>query len=140
MISVAATESNDHRWYLSNYGDWVDIAAPGRDIVSLLATLPGEAVRAGDRSIKSGTSMAAPHVSGTCALLLAANPLLRCDELQQILTATADPIAPGICSSNGRLNVYNALRAVIPPEGTIRMDRAYYPKARTSACLWRTGT
>ena len=32
VLSVAATDSSDHRWYLSNYGDWVDIAAPGRDI------------------------------------------------------------------------------------------------------------
>lgn len=126
VISVAATESNDRRWYLSDYGDWVDIAAPGREIVSLLATLPGKAARVGDKSVMSGTSMAAPHVSGTCALLLAANPLLRCDELQRIVTTTADPVTPGICSSNGRLNVYRALRAVIPPEGTIRMDRAFY--------------
>ncbi len=127
VISVAATDSADHRWYASNYGDWVDLAAPGQSIVSLLATLPGKTAVSGTSSIMSGTSMAAPHVSGTCALLLAANPLLRCDELPQILTTTGDPIASGICSSNGRLNVYNALRAVIPPEGTIRMDRAYYP-------------
>ena len=126
VISVAATESNDHRWYLSNYGDWVGIAAPGRDIVSLRATLPGQVAVAGASRTMSGTSMAAPHVSGACALLLAADPLLRCDELKQILTTTADPIPSGICSSNGRLNVYEALRAVIPPEGTIRMDRACY--------------
>ncbi len=126
VISVAATDSDDQRWYLSNYGDWVDIAAPGRDIVSLRATLPSQATRTGVVTRMSGTSLAAPHVSGTCALLLAANPFLRCDELHRILTATADPIGPGICASNGRLNVYAALRAVIPPEGTIRMDRTYY--------------
>jgi hypothetical protein len=126
VISVAATDSEDQRWYLSNYGDWVDIAAPGRDIVSLRATLPGQATRAGVVSRMSGTSLAAPHVSGTCALLLAANPFLRCDEVHRILTATADPIGAGICASNGRLNVYAALRAAIGPEGTIRMDRTYY--------------
>ena len=126
VISVAATESDDQRWYLSNYGDWVDIAAPGREIVSLRAMLPNKATRTGVVSRMSGTSLAAPHVSGACALLLAADPFLRCDELHRILTATADPIQPGICASNGRLNVYAALRAVIPPEGTIRMDRTYY--------------
>jgi subtilisin family serine protease len=126
VISVAATDSNDQRWYLSNYGDWVDLAAPGRDIVSLYATLPGPATRAGVVRRMSGTSLAAPHVSGACALLLAANPFLRSDELHRILMATGDPIQPGICASNGRLNVYAALRAVIPPEGTIRMDRTYY--------------
>ena len=129
VISVAATESTDDRWYLSNYGDWVDIAAPGRDILSLRALLPGQTARAGSNVRMSGTSLAAPHVSGACALLLAANPFLRCEELQQILTATADPIQPGTCASNGRLNVDRALRAVIPPEGTIRMDRAYYAES-----------
>jgi len=140
VISVAATEAQDRRWYLSNYGDWVDIAAPGLDIVSLRATLPGQVVRSGGMSRMSGTSMAAPHVSGACALLLAANPFLRSDELQQILTATADPIQPGTCSSNGRLNVYGALRAVIPPEGTIRMDRARYAEGAEIGLLladWR---
>ncbi len=126
VISVTATDSDDQRWYLSNYGDWVDIAAPGRDIVSLRALLPNQATRTGLLVRMSGTSLAAPHVSGTCALLLAADPFLRCDELHRILTTTADPIEPGICGSNGRLNVYAALRAAIPPEGTIRMDRAYY--------------
>jgi len=126
VISVAATDSGDQRWYLSNYGDWVDIAAPGREIVSLRAMLPSQATRTGVLSRMSGTSLAAPHVSGTCALLLAADPFLRCDELHRILTATVDPIEPGICASNGRLNVAAALRAVIPPEGTIRTDRTYY--------------
>ncbi len=126
VIAVAATESNDTRWYLSNYGDWVDIAAPGRDIASLRATLPGQTPHPGTFVRMSGTSLAAPHVSGTCALLLAVNPYLRGEELQQILRATGDPIAPGTCASNGRLNVYQALRAVIATAGTIRMDRAYY--------------
>ncbi len=126
VIAVAATESNDNRWYLSNYGDWVDIAAPGRDIVSLRATLPGQTPHPGTVVRMSGTSLAAPHVSGTCALLLAVNPYLRGEELQQILRATGDPIAPGTCASNGRLNVYQALRAVIATAGTIRMDRAFY--------------
>lgn len=126
VIAVAATDASDHRWYLSNYGDWVDIAAPGQNVISLLATVPGKPIREGVISTRSGTSMSAPHVSGACALLLAANPLLRCDELPQILAATGDPIQAGTCASNARLNVANALRAVIPSEGTIRMDRAYY--------------
>ncbi len=126
VISVAATDAADQRWYLSNYGDWVDVAAPGHSVLSLRAALPGEVTRTRGLARLSGTSLAAPHVSGACALLLAADPFLRCDELHRILTATGDPIQPGICASNGRLNVYTALRVVIPPEGTVRMDRTYY--------------
>jgi hypothetical protein len=140
VISVAATDVQDRRWHLSNYGDWVDLAAPGSDIVSLRAMLPGQATRGGLSSRMSGTSMAAPHAVGACALLLAANPLLRCDELPPILTANGDPIEPGICSSDSRLNVDKALRAVIPPGGTIRMDRASYAQGAEIGLLladWR---
>ena len=139
VISVAATESNDHRWPSSNYGDWVDIAAPGREIISLQATLPGQTPREAFNVGRSGTSMAAPHVTGACALLLAANPFLRSDELQRILTTTGDAIAPGTCSSNSRLNLYNALRAVIAPAGAIRMDRAYYPEGADIGLLLTDG-
>ena len=127
VFAVAATESNDRRWYLSNYGDWVDIAAPGRNILSIR---PAMESAGGDQDEftgrTSGTSMAAPHVSGACALLLSANPLLTSDELEQMLLSMADPITPGICASNGRLNLYKALRAAIPSEGAIRLDRGDY--------------
>ncbi len=121
VLAVAATDPSDHRWYSSNYGDWVDLAAPGRDILSLGLTSDGQMT-----ARKTGTSMAAPHVSGACALLLSANPLLTCDEVQEIITTTGDPIAAGICSSNSRLNVYEALRAAIPSAGFIRLDQERY--------------
>lgn len=126
VIAVAATQANDLRWSLSNYGDWVNLAAPGHNILSLRATLPSQTVRTTSTGSVSGTSMAAPHVSGACALLLTVNPFLRCEEVQQILMATGDPIAAGICASNARLNVHAALRAALPAAGAIRMDRAYY--------------
>jgi hypothetical protein len=129
VISVTATESSDRRWYLSNFGDWVDMAAPGRQVLSLRAKGTSSGVIR-DEFIGqlSGTSTATPQVSGACALLLSANPLLTCDELQNMLMTTGDPIEPGICASNSRLNVYKALRAAIPAEGMIRFDRSHYPE------------
>jgi hypothetical protein len=70
--------------------------------------------------------MAAPHVSGACALLLSANPLLAGEEVERILLATADSTGPGISASNGRVNLYEALRGAIPSEATIHLDRAAY--------------
>lgn len=70
--------------------------------------------------------MAAPHVSGACALLLSANPSLTCDELHDIVTATGDTIAAGIAGSNRRLNVSAALQGAVPPVGTIHLDRENY--------------
>ena len=98
VIAVAATESNDKRHFLSNYGDWVDIAAPGRDILSLRASHISSPAGNDTYTITvSGTSMATPHVSGACALLLAANPLLTIEEVEQIVLSTGDAIAAGIC-------------------------------------------
>jgi len=127
VVAVAATQKSDRRWYLSNYGDWVDIAAPGRDILSLRAAgTSAGAVRDAFTTKMSGTSMAAPHVSGACALLLSANPYLTVDEVRAMLTATGDAIAEGICVSNARLNVASAMRAAIPVEGMVRLDRDVY--------------
>lgn len=60
-IAVAASTSTGALAPLSNYGDWVDVVAPGFEIYS---TLPGNSY-----GYKSGTSFAAAHVSGLAALL-----------------------------------------------------------------------
>jgi len=63
VIAVAATNSDDRRASFSNYGVWVDVAAPG---VSVLSTVPD-----GGYASWKGTSMAAPHVSALAGLLAA---------------------------------------------------------------------
>ncbi|XP_033112734.1 aqualysin-1-like isoform X1 [Anneissia japonica] len=62
-ITVGATDINDKRASFSNYGSGVDIFAPGVDIISLDNATNTET------TIKSGTSMATPHVSGVAAIL-----------------------------------------------------------------------
>jgi len=123
VIAVAATDSNDEKASFSNYGDWVDIAAPGAHILSLRAKStsmprPYDAYT----TVTSGTSMACPYVGGACALLLSVNPTLTADELRNVLLDTADPIASGICLSNGRLNVFNAVYSVVGSKGVISAD------------------
>ncbi|MHC4110148.1 MAG: S8 family serine peptidase [Planctomycetota bacterium] len=126
VISVAATDSNDDRAPFSNYGHWVDIAAPGVDILSLKAEGTSQGTPHDDYTrIGSGTSMACPHVAGACALLLSTNPELTCDDVNDILMSTFDPIAPEVCKS-GRLNLVNAMLAVVSPEGHIILDNDYY--------------
>jgi hypothetical protein len=67
-LSVGATiDASDARAFFSNWGSWVNVAAPGW---GLWTTVPGSGYTAGF----AGTSGAAPHVAGIAALLFSANP------------------------------------------------------------------
>lgn len=129
VIGVTATQSNDGRSYTSNFGSWVDVAAPGQGILSLRAAGTSAGMPADAFTTQlSGTSMAAPHVAGACALLLGANPFLAVDEVRQQILATVDPIDAGVCLSNGRLNAARALEAAVPALGVVGFDRDAYPE------------
>ena len=140
VISVAATDSNDVRWPHSNHGDWVDIAAPGVHVLSLRAKGTSAGTPYDEHTTYlSGTSTACPHIAGACALLLSANPLMRPDQLCSILTRTADPIESGTCLSNGRVNLSEAMHAVVPSRGYIQFDHDHYADSSTVGMLLADG-
>lgn len=133
IMAVAATDSNDEKASFSNYGDWVDVAAPGVDILSLRASRGTTQDKY--TAVMSGTSMACPHVAGACALLVSINPSLTSDQVYDILMETADAISPGICLSNGRINLHNAILNSTTSEGHINLDNDYYSCSSTVA-IW----
>jgi thermitase len=116
VVAVAATDNNDQKAAFSNYGDWVDIAAPG---VSVWSTLYDDTYAAW-----SGSSMAAPFVSGVAGLVRSKNPSWSAGAARGQLLHTAD----GIDSLNpgyegklgaGRVNAYRAVTVAALPEITI---------------------
>lgn len=82
-ISVGAIDKTELRASYSNYGTCVDIFAPGSDLVGAWVG-PSNTYRS-----SSGTSNAAPIVSGIVATMLQKNPNLTQEEVAQALTATA---------------------------------------------------
>ena len=90
VIAVAATDNNDVKAYFSNFGNGIDIAAPGVGIYSTVMTAGGNDGYANN----SGTSMACPLVSSFVALLKSKYPLLTPDELETLIKNTAFDIDP----------------------------------------------
>jgi subtilisin family serine protease len=82
-IKVGATDVNDNRAAWSNFGTCVDLFAPGSSITSTYIRNDADAVA------MSGTSMAAPHVAGTVALMLSVNPAMRPSDVKAILIETS---------------------------------------------------
>ena len=113
VVAVGATDYNNVRWSLSNFGPNVDVMAPG---ASVWSTRPGNTY-----AFMSGTSMAAPHAAGVAALILSVNPNLTSAEVKQALQDTAvDMGDPGYDSMHGygRINAGAAV-ASIPPAAAI---------------------
>ncbi|HEV8593494.1 MAG TPA: S8 family serine peptidase [Pyrinomonadaceae bacterium] len=104
LISVAATDNTDNLTSFSNFGvKRVHIAAPGRDIESTWLN--------DDYREASGTSMAAPQVSGVAALILAVEPKISVEKLRERILKSVDKIdsLAGKVENGGRLNAAKAL-------------------------------
>jgi hypothetical protein len=109
VISVTGLDVNGNQQY--NYGrTTVDLAAPSSGIYS---TLPGN-----NYSTLSGTSMAAPHVTGAIALYAAKYPNASAQQIREALLASTTPTASlaGKTVTGGRLNVAAFLNTP-PPTG-----------------------
>ena len=103
VIAVAATNRNGGRASYSNFGSLIDIAAPGgaqltaNDSNGILSTLnTGLTGPSTDAYVfYQGTSMAAPHVAGVAALMLAVEPTLTPAQMEAMLRASARAFPSG---------------------------------------------
>ncbi|MDD5450068.1 MAG: S8 family serine peptidase, partial [Candidatus Omnitrophica bacterium] len=120
VILVGATDYLDKKAPFSNWGDLIDIAAPGVDILSLI---PLSFRRIPPYALLAGTSMACPHVSGLAALVLSRHPEFSNEDVRQAIRISADDIespGPDIYSGQGRINAYKALQVNLVCQAHIR--------------------
>lgn len=145
IIAVGATNRNDTRASFSTTGSHIDVAAPGKDVMSTFP--PGAHLNSDCKDsnndgygLCSGTSMAAPHVSGIAGLLLAENSNLYNDDIEHIIRLSAeDKGAAGFDPQygKGRVNARKALEYLQSPYAV----RHWAAQGGTSVESWNfTGT
>ena len=117
MLTVGATDRNDLPTRFTNFGQDVDLSAPGQSVWSTdLLVDSGLQVY----SPRSGTSMASPHVAGVAALAWSVAPDATVNEVRQALLDGGETIAElqGQSASGKRLNAFGTLKAV-PPQAEV---------------------
>ena len=120
VISVGAFDEDHKRAPFSNYGNWVDISAPGNVIFStypMAGCATAEVPPPGDMGCytwNSGTSMASPHVAGAAALIWSRSDVTTNSQVVDILLNSADPqgvdaVRLDSWTIHGGLNLHNAV-------------------------------
>jgi subtilisin family serine protease len=131
VLAVGATDSLDRRWVWnassgSDYGNHIGVVAPGNVIASTMPFLI-------EYDTLTGTSMAAPHVTGLAALILSVRPTLSVDSLywyialgaeDQVGDPAEDIAGPDMYYGYGRINAYNSIRLAL---GQCVCECAYDP-------------
>ena len=125
VVTVAALTPGDRKASFSNYGQVIDISAPGTGILSTIHFYKG------GYATWQGTSMASPVVAGSIALIKYFYPDFSADELVQKVLDTADPIdslnpAYAGLLGTGRVNIYNAVAPKFLPALTVIQDSLWF--------------
>ncbi len=107
VITVASVNQDKNRSFFSNYGDYVDVSAPGEHIPSTY--LENQYI------LLSGTSMAAPHVAGLAALVHSTNPSLTNEEIGNLILGHANQLGDGdfnVYYGYGEIDVNDTLTSI----------------------------
>jgi subtilisin family serine protease len=114
VVAVTAVDEQKQKADFANFGDWVELAAPGVGITSTIVTARGSGYAAW-----SGTSMAAPFVSGAFALVQEKFPQHSIEELRQRLRSNGEVIDMRNLRYTGLLgtflNVEESMQDLAPP-------------------------
>ena len=107
VLTVAAVDDARNRAFFSNYGQHVDVSAPGTHIPSLFPD--------NNYVVMSGTSMAAPHVTGLAGLIRALRPDLSNEQVYDVIRSTAHDLGTAGHDpyyGHGEIDVAKALQSI----------------------------
>ncbi len=127
VISVAAID-REFQLGSSNFGSSIDVAAPGEEILTTDIFTDEQSSVLNGYGYKSGTSMAAPHISGVAALLISSNPSCSNVQVQRWITDTsrrlsiANLVGAGLVDANAALTSLNGLIADITVEKSLQLE------------------
>lgn len=100
ILVVGAINANGTRAYFSQYGEKLDVVAPG---VNILSTVPGNGTESWQ-----GTSMACPHAAGLAALVLERNPSLTVSQVCNLIEKNTKKVGPKEYNVKGKNGTRNA--------------------------------
>jgi len=123
MLTVTATDSFDQLYAWSNTGNSIDLCAPGNVYTTDMS---------GGYVAAAGTSYSAPIVAGVAGLLFSINPNLTANQVENILTSSADDLGPVGPDSSFGFGRINAAKAVAMASGTASIDTTVPSVAITS--------
>ncbi len=132
VVTVAATNDKDRLAGFSNYGkQTVDLAAPGVDILSTVPT------KMGSYKTYSGTSMAAPYVTGALSLIRDLRPDFNYREAIDMVLSTVDKVSglTKVVATGGRLNVGRAIQAANVARFSAEVDQVFSSQSVNDALL-----
>jgi thermitase len=127
VMAAGATTSSDTRAAFSSYGNWVSISAPGDGIYSTYWD-KSQPLNPHKYEWESGTSMAAPMVSGLAALVWSHNPALSNSDVYNVLIASATHLGTGTGRNDefgyGRINAFQAVQVALAARGQAQAQAA----------------
>jgi type VII secretion-associated serine protease mycosin len=117
VLGVSAVDHNSQRADFSNFGDYVDVVAPGVDIASTYIY--------SDYAALSGTSMACPHVAALASLIRSVHPKMKNTQVMDLIRKTATDLGqPGKDQlfGYGMINVNAALTRTLPLQAPVNRN------------------
>lgn len=115
LIAVSGTDNNDNRYSSSNYGQWINVAAPAVGIIT--TDLPGSDGYASGDYINNGidgTSFAAPHVAGVAGLIYSIDNTLSPSFVRSIIQYSSKDLGASGFDNHfgwGRINAFGAVKS-----------------------------